>query len=165
MPKRSYPFGDATPLQLKKHVGQKELCQGVCGDKYKREVFERTKKLLFRGAQAFMGNAEHQSEPLEKVQEETCNVHDLLNGQTLIGQDGKLLRSSQTQKSLPVGVSKACSSCVRSVGDKEACSQCERYICTNCCKLCSCCNAVTCSLCTVVEAANVSVLVEGPSHW
>ncbi|MEE6493869.1 hypothetical protein FKM82_016958 [Ascaphus truei] len=98
MPKRSYPFGDATPLQLKKHVGQKELCQGVCGDKYKREVFERTKKLLFRGAQAFMGNAEHQSEPLEKVQEETCNVHDLLNGQTLIGQDGKLLRSSQTQK-------------------------------------------------------------------
>ncbi|KAM4690719.1 apoptosis regulatory protein Siva [Rhinophrynus dorsalis] len=147
MPKRSYPFEGVSPLQLKTHVGEKELCQGVCGDRYKREIFEKTKKLLFNGAKTVMGNLEHQS---EKGQEEDNTAHELLTGQTTIGQDGKLQRKTQALKKLPTGVSKACSSCVRSVGDKEACSQCDRYTCKNCCKQCSCCSAITCSFCTVV---------------
>ncbi|KAM4664427.1 apoptosis regulatory protein Siva [Discoglossus pictus] len=146
MPKRSYPFGDVTPLQLKVHVGVKQLSQGVLGEQYKREIFEKTKKLLFNGVKAFMGNAEHQS---EKMQEGDLNPRELLIGQTLIGHDGKLLKSAQGQKPLPEGVTKACSTCVRSVGEKECCTQCERYVCRNCCKLCSCCDAIACSFCAV----------------
>lgn len=39
MPKRSCPFADAAPLQLKVHVGPKELSQGVFAERYSREVF------------------------------------------------------------------------------------------------------------------------------
>ncbi|KAG8561264.1 hypothetical protein GDO81_015311, partial [Engystomops pustulosus] len=104
---------------------------------------ERTKKLLFSGAKAIMGNQNKNTNPEENP------VHELLMGQTTIGQDGKLHRSSRTSAQ-PVEGSIACSSCVRSVGEKEACKQCERYICRNCSKSCGCCSAITCSNCTVL---------------
>ncbi|XP_009465490.1 PREDICTED: apoptosis regulatory protein Siva [Nipponia nippon] len=65
----------------------------------------------------------------------------------------------------PVGVSKACSSCVRTADVKEACTQCDQFICQNCIRLCSCCNAVTCSLCSTIDYADVGeqVLCNGCS--
>ncbi|XP_068110335.1 apoptosis regulatory protein Siva [Hyperolius riggenbachi] len=142
MPKRSYPFDTFAPPQMKTHIGQKELSAGVCGESLKREIFERTKKLLFNGAKAILGNQSNQNKDTDME----SPVPELLNGQTTIGQDGKLLKASQT--STPAGGVKACSSCVRSVGDKEACEQCERYICSSCSNTCSCCSAITCSFCT-----------------
>ncbi|XP_040268714.1 apoptosis regulatory protein Siva isoform X2 [Bufo bufo] len=146
MPKRSYPFDSLAAPQLKTHVGQKELIQGVCGESLKREIFERTKKLLFSGAKAIMGHQGNQNK--NGNPEEEPPVHELLTGQTTIGQDGKLHRSSRTSQ--PVEGSRACSSCVRSVGETEACKQCERYICRGCSKPCSCCSTVTCSSCSVL---------------
>ncbi|XP_075699947.1 apoptosis regulatory protein Siva isoform X3 [Rhinoderma darwinii] len=99
MPKRSYPFDSLAPPQLKTHVGQKELIQGVCGESLKREIFERTKKLLFSGAKAVMGSQSKNRNP-----EGESPVHDLLTGQTTIGQDGKLHRSSRTYPSFIFGV-------------------------------------------------------------
>ncbi|KAM5129225.1 apoptosis regulatory protein Siva [Mantella aurantiaca] len=145
MPKRSYPFDSLAPPQLKTRVGQKELSQGVCGDSIKREIFEKTKKLLFSGAKAIMGGQSHQNKNNTDMENP---LPELPTGQTTIGQDGKLQRVSQT--SLPTGASKACSSCVRSVEDKEVCNQCDRYICRNCCKSCTCCSVEICPLCTVV---------------
>ncbi|XP_066464247.1 apoptosis regulatory protein Siva isoform X2 [Eleutherodactylus coqui] len=146
MPKRSYPFDSLAAPQLKTRVSQKELAQGVCGDSLKREIFERTKKLLFSGAKAIMGNQGVQNK--NGHPEGETPVHELLMGQTTIGQDGKLHRSSRT--SPPVEASRACSSCVRSVGEKEACRQCERYICRGCSRSCDCCSATTCPDCTVL---------------
>ncbi|XP_069494249.1 apoptosis regulatory protein Siva [Ambystoma mexicanum] len=165
MPKRSYPFGDCSPLQLKTHVGTKQLCGGVAGEQYKRDVFEKTKKLLFSGAQAFMGSMWSGSKAVigaiphspdhgaENEAAPPAGVNGLIHGQTLISLDGKLLKSSSAREkpSLPMSVSKACSSCVKSVGAKEACAQCDRYICQNCSVRCCCCNAVTCSMCSVFE--------------
>lgn len=39
MPKRSCPFGEAAPLQLKTRVGLRELSRGVRGEEYHREIF------------------------------------------------------------------------------------------------------------------------------
>lgn len=39
MPKRSCPFADASPLQLKVHVGPRELSRGVFAERCSREVF------------------------------------------------------------------------------------------------------------------------------
>lgn len=39
MPKRGCPFGDASPLQLKVHVGPRELSRGVFAERCSREVF------------------------------------------------------------------------------------------------------------------------------
>ncbi|XP_052106036.1 uncharacterized protein LOC127738736 [Mytilus californianus] len=52
MPKRPNPFGDASPLQMKTHVGTKEInFLGMDGDKNMKTVYEKTKQLLFTGAQ------------------------------------------------------------------------------------------------------------------
>ncbi|OCT64921.1 hypothetical protein XELAEV_18041159mg [Xenopus laevis] len=149
MPKRSYPFDGVSPLQLKTHVGDKELCQGVAGDTLMRDIFEKTKMLLFKGAKAVLGNKEHQSENGQEI-----SLPELPSGQTVIGQDGKLCRNTQSHTSTPTGVSKACSSCVRSVADQETCSQCERYVCNECCKECGCCSAIICSFCIEVDHDN-----------
>ncbi|XP_077320630.1 apoptosis regulatory protein Siva [Lithobates pipiens] len=145
MPKRSYPFDSLAPPQVKTRIGQKELSQGVCGEIMKREIFEKTKKLLFSGAKAILGNQSNQN---KNNVEMAIPAPELLTGQTTIGQDGKLHRASHT--SVPTEASKACSSCVRSVWDKETCRLCERYSCKHCSKSCCCCSAVVCAFCTII---------------
>ncbi|XP_078006510.1 apoptosis regulatory protein Siva isoform X2 [Phascolarctos cinereus] len=137
---------------------------------------EKTKRLLFRGAQAYMdhmwdescatgrlpGSAKHGQESPRAV----C----ALSGQMLIGQDGKLLRrcaqaTNDTDSS--EGMSKACSSCVRTVRGKEACSQCDRFLCQSCIKICYGCNTMLCSLCAVVNYSDIgeSALCRGCSMF
>ncbi|KAM6274630.1 apoptosis regulatory protein Siva [Porphyrio hochstetteri] len=175
MPKRSCPFGDGAPLQLKTRVGLRELSRGVQGEEYCREVFERTRRLLFRGAQAYMEGAWPASPAATcaatRSPEPDGGTRDGSGGrrwteQLFIGHDGKLLRRpAATEKAPPVGVSKACSSCVRTADVKEACTQCDRFVCQNCSRLCSCCNTVTCSLCSTVDYGDVGeqVLCNGCS--
>ncbi|XP_049684441.1 apoptosis regulatory protein Siva isoform X2 [Accipiter gentilis] len=170
MPKRSCPFGEAAPLQLKTRVGLRELSRGVRGEEYRREVFERTRRLLFRGAQAYMEGAwpaspaaaravSRSAEPGGEAQDGRAGRR--WSGQLLIGHDGRLLRGpAATEKVPPVGVSKACSSCVRTADVKEACTQCDRFVCQNCSRLCSCCNTVTCSLCSTIETHFCGIRIE-----
>ncbi|GFO34693.1 Apoptosis regulatory protein siva [Plakobranchus ocellatus] len=49
MPKRNNPFGDHSSLQLKMHVGEKEVDKGVCQQTRMQTVYERTRALLFNG--------------------------------------------------------------------------------------------------------------------
>ncbi|XP_058018838.1 apoptosis regulatory protein Siva [Ahaetulla prasina] len=164
MPKRSYPFADSSPVQLKTRVRLKELSQGVLGERYRREIFEKTKQLLFKGAQTYMNNAcsssamgtyliaQYPESCIDKS--EMCSWHSC-NGQMLIGQDGKLRQPCASEMVVPVGVSKACSSCIRTVDIKDVCTQCDQYICQNCSKLCSCCSTIVCSLCSIIESEDV----------
>ncbi|XP_061854640.1 apoptosis regulatory protein Siva isoform X2 [Colius striatus] len=166
MPKRSWPFAEAAPRQLKTRVGLRELSRGVRGEEYRREVFERTRRLLFRGAQAYMEGAcpagpaascaaARSPEPGGEAQGGSTGRR--WSGQLLIGHDGKLRRRpAATEKVPPVGVSKACSSCVRTADVKEACTQCDQFVCQNCSRLCSSCSTVTCSLCSTVEQVRFS---------
>ncbi|XP_064316963.1 apoptosis regulatory protein Siva isoform X1 [Phalacrocorax carbo] len=158
MPKRSCPFGEAAPLQLKTRVGLRELSRGVRGEEYRREVFERTRRLLFRGAQACMegaGLAASRS-PEAGGEAPEGSAGRRWSGQLLIGHDGRLRRRPDaTEKVPPMGVSKACSSCIRTADVKEVCTQCDKFVCQNCSRLCSCCNAVTCSLCSTVDCGDV----------
>ncbi|ETE71883.1 Adenylosuccinate synthetase isozyme 1, partial [Ophiophagus hannah] len=127
-------------------------------------VSEKTKQLLFKGAQTYMNNACNASAvgtyliaqyPESCIdRSEICSWHRC-NGQMLIGQDGKLRQPCASEIVLPVGVSKACSSCIRTVDIKDVCTQCDQYICQNCSKLCSCCSTVVCSLCSVIESEDV----------
>ncbi|XP_029808336.1 apoptosis regulatory protein Siva [Suricata suricatta] len=159
MPKRGCTFADAAPLQLKVRVGQRELSRGVCAERYSREIFEKTKQLLFRGAQACM----------DPVWEEGCAIVDLPEspkpgpvlraprGQMLIGPDGRLTRSrAQASEADPPGAAtRACCSCVRAVDGKAACGQCERALCARCVRVCGSCGAVACALCALVDCGDV----------
>ncbi|NXU01383.1 SIVA protein, partial [Buphagus erythrorhynchus] len=166
MPKRSCPFGDAAPLQLKTRVGLRELSRGVRGEEYRREVFERTRRLLFRGAQAYMEGAAAAARPAEPGPAgEAQGEGPRWSGQLLIGHDGKLRRRPADRAVPPVGASRACSSCVRTADVKDVCAQCDRLVCQSCSRLCSCCSTVTCSLCSTVDYGDVGeqVLCNGCS--
>ncbi|TTC14925.1 Apoptosis regulatory protein Siva [Bagarius yarrelli] len=99
MPKRSCPFAESFSTQYKIHVGQKELnLHGVFGNKYRQEVYEKTKNLLFNGTRAVMGRLWKADS--EGKCSDVCNRGEaspanqmLLRGQTLIGPDGKLKKA------------------------------------------------------------------------
>ncbi|XP_021034778.1 apoptosis regulatory protein Siva [Mus caroli] len=160
MPKRSCPFADAAPLQLKVHVGLKELSHGVFAERYSREVFERTKQLLFQGAWAYR----------DHISSEDCSVNHLREslksgvvgapqperGQMLIGPDGRLTRyqAQASEGGLPRTAPIACSSCMRSVDGKAVCSQYEQALCGQCVYTCWGCGALACVLCGLADYAD-----------
>ncbi|XP_005068364.2 apoptosis regulatory protein Siva isoform X1 [Mesocricetus auratus] len=167
MPKRGCPFGDASPLQLKVHVGPRELSRGVFAERCSREVFgrissspERTRQLLFQGAQACR----------DHIWGESCSVIHLpespkpglvrapqaARGQMLIGPDGRLMRcqAQASEAGLPRTAAIACSSCVRSADGKAVCSQCDRALCGQCVYTCWGCGALACVLCGLADYAD-----------
>ncbi|KAK0678972.1 SIVA protein, partial [Pygoscelis papua] len=150
MPKRSGPFGVGAPLQLKTRVGLRELSRGVRGEEYRREVFERTNKAVSGGPCAGARKC-----VLQSAATCSCNAEWRQHA----------LHSPELPAVPPVGVSKACSSCVRTADVKEACTQCDQFVCQNCSRLCSCCNTVTCSLCSTIDYGDVGeqVLCNGCS--
>ncbi|XP_041703510.1 apoptosis regulatory protein Siva isoform X2 [Coregonus clupeaformis] len=105
MTKRVYPFAESFSSQYKIHVGQKELnYHGVFGNKYRQEIYEKTRNLLFNGTKAVMGK-------IWNIDTEKCSAtqpsgpgmtsdvsQTLLRGQTLIGQDGRLQRTTPVQE-------------------------------------------------------------------
>ncbi|KAG7466354.1 hypothetical protein MATL_G00163750 [Megalops atlanticus] len=154
MPKRSYPFGETFSSQYKIHIGQKELSNhGVFGNKYRQEIYEKTKNLLFNGAKAVIGkiwklDGEDDHSDIETTCHTTVN-RTLLRGQTLIGSDGKLRKTSPV-KDAP-GAPVVCCVCLKAMGVKKPCSQCERSACSSCTRQCNSCSGLCCSVCTIVD--------------
>uniref|UniRef100_A0A8C8ZC28 Apoptosis regulatory protein Siva n=1 Tax=Prolemur simus TaxID=1328070 RepID=A0A8C8ZC28_PROSS len=161
MPKRGCPFAAAAPLQLKVRVGQKELSRGVCGERYSREIFEKTKQLLFLGAQACRDHAWDEGCAVVHLPESPkpgpVEAPRAARGQMLIGPDGRLTRSlAQASEADPSGAaSVACCSCVRAVDGKAVCGQCERALCRRCVRACWGCGAVACALCGLVDCSDI----------
>ncbi|XP_021057855.1 apoptosis regulatory protein Siva isoform X1 [Mus pahari] len=153
MPKRSCPFADGAPLQLKVHVGLKELSHGVFAERYSREVFERTKQLLFQGAQAYRDHIWSEGCSLKSG---VVGAPQAARGQMLIGPDGRLTRcqAQGSEAGLPRTAPIACSSCVRSVDGKAVCSQCRRALCGQCVYTCWGCGALACVLCGLADYAD-----------
>ncbi|XP_034531361.1 apoptosis regulatory protein Siva [Notolabrus celidotus] len=155
MPKRACPFQQTFSSQYKIHIGQHELNNyGVFGDKYRREIHEKTKNLLFNGAKAVMGKIctgeERCIDPQPTGQiERPGHSQTLLRGQTLIGHDGRLSRSNVVQGAEVA--SAGCCVCQKSQGTRAACSQCERPTCSSCTRQCSGCSSLCCSVCTVID--------------
>ncbi|XP_033844142.2 apoptosis regulatory protein Siva [Periophthalmus magnuspinnatus] len=153
MPKRAYPFTESFSSQYKIHVGQNELCQnGVFGNKYRQEIYEKTKNLLFNGAKAVMGRIWTGEDKcsISVADENTASSQFLLKGQTLIGQDGKLTRGTRAKGPSSSGVTNCCV-CLKSQGTVTPCSQCDRAVCSSCTRQCSCCNGSCCSVCTTID--------------
>ena len=44
MSKRPNPFGDCSPLQLKQHVGTKDVDMGVARDQNMKEIYGKQRK-------------------------------------------------------------------------------------------------------------------------
>ncbi|XP_053191746.1 apoptosis regulatory protein Siva [Scomber japonicus] len=147
MPKRACPFAETFSSQYKVHVGQQELNHSsVFGHKYKQEIYEKTKNLLFNGAKAVVGTIWSGE---EKRVETPASSQTLLRGQTLIGHDGRLTKSTRAQgaPTAPTG----CCVCQKSLGSRTPCSQCDRLACSSCTQQCSSCSGLCCSVCTIID--------------
>ncbi|XP_055496609.1 apoptosis regulatory protein Siva [Leucoraja erinacea] len=170
MTKRANPFGDSAPLQWKIYVTQRELNEGVFGEKYKRKVYEKTKSLLFNGTQAYMGvmltgnmdenytmNSMQAEDNCRKAPDNLCNgveEHDLLCGQTFLGQNGQLLRGlSYLHKSSIKPAVTNCFICLKPSNFKGPCSRCNHLLCQDCTKVCDNCTQNFCSICSVADDA------------
>ncbi|XP_052009467.1 apoptosis regulatory protein Siva-like isoform X2 [Xyrauchen texanus] len=168
MPKRSYPFSETFSSQYKVHVGQKEMSNyGVFGLKYKQEIYEKTKNLLFNGTKTVMSRIWNVDgdEPVSgvKVSDHTTassvsGHQTLLKGQTLIGSDGRLKKRNAVSGSSAAPT--ACCVCQRVSGSRQPCSQCERHACTACTQQCNSCFNHCCSLCTVTELAAALMITQ-----
>ncbi|XP_059135633.1 apoptosis regulatory protein Siva isoform X2 [Peromyscus eremicus] len=148
MPKRNYPFADASPLQLKVHVGPRELSRGVFAERYSREVF---------GAQAYRDHIWGEGCSIihlpESLKPGLVGAPQAARGQMVIGPDGRLTRcqAQASEAGLPGTAPIACSSCVRSVDGKAVCSQCDRALCGQCIYTCWGCGALACMLCGLAD--------------
>ncbi|XP_042243745.1 apoptosis regulatory protein Siva [Thunnus albacares] len=155
MPKRACPFSETFSSQYKVHVGQQELNQySVFGNKYRQEIYEKTKSLLFNGAKAVVGTIwtgeEKCADPQPTRPAETpASGQSLLRGQTLIGYDGRLTKATRAPgaPTAPTG----CCVCQKSLGSRTPCSQCDRLACSSCTRQCSSCSSLCCSVCTTID--------------
>uniref|UniRef100_A0A3P8NIR1 Apoptosis regulatory protein Siva n=1 Tax=Astatotilapia calliptera TaxID=8154 RepID=A0A3P8NIR1_ASTCA len=146
MTKRACPFPETFSSQYKIHIGQQELNNyGVFGNKYRQEIYEKTKNLLFNGAKAVVGKIWTGEEKSVEHEPPACS-HTLLRGQTLIGHDGRLTKTSGA----PVPATRCCV-CQKSQGSRTRCSQCERQVCSSCSRQCSGCSSLCCSVCTIID--------------
>ncbi|XP_027843322.2 apoptosis regulatory protein Siva-like [Aphis gossypii] len=59
MNKRRYPYGVDMCPQLKIHIGEKQVANGVLGPSKMSEVYEKTKQMLFQRAGASFEVIEH----------------------------------------------------------------------------------------------------------
>nr|XP_057946391.1 apoptosis regulatory protein Siva-like [Doryrhamphus excisus]XP_057947502.1 apoptosis regulatory protein Siva [Doryrhamphus excisus] len=148
MPKRSYPFTETFSSQYKIHISQHELNNcSVFGNKYRKEIYEKTKTLLFNGAKAVVDKI-WTGEDKPTGQELTVkSSQTLLRGQTLIGTDGRLTKATKTQGPSSSG----CCVCQKSVSCQTSCAQCERRVCLSCSRQCSSCFSQCCSVCTIID--------------
>ncbi|XP_032402600.1 apoptosis regulatory protein Siva [Xiphophorus hellerii] len=153
MPKRTCPFPESFSSQYKIHIGQREInSYGVFGNKYRQEIYEKTKNLLFNGAKAVVGKiwtGEEKCPDSQFKEQHTACSQTLLRGQTLIGQDGKLTRTNAVQgvPAAPTG----CCVCHKNQGSRTLCSQCDRLACASCTRQCSSCCSLCCSVCTIID--------------
>ncbi|XP_028294146.1 apoptosis regulatory protein Siva [Gouania willdenowi] len=151
MPKRACPFPETFSSQYKIHVGPTELSKyGVFGNQYRQEIYDKTKNLLFVGAKAVTEKiwSGDDRQPTAHTDESLSN-HSLLRGQTQIGQNGRLMRTSSTQ-AVP-GASTGCCVCQKNHGSMTLCSQCDRRVCSSCTRQCSSCVNLCCSVCTIID--------------
>ncbi|KAM9842374.1 apoptosis regulatory protein Siva [Aulostomus maculatus] len=148
MTKRACPFKETFSSQYKIHVGQHELSHSsVFGNKYRKEIYEKTTNLLFNGAKAVVGKIwtgeERSSHP------EPASNQPLLKGQRLIGHDGRLTKATSAQG--PATALTGCCACQKNQGSRTSCSQCDRPVCTPCTRQCSSCSTLCCSICTIID--------------
>ncbi|KAE8289784.1 Apoptosis regulatory protein Siva CD27-binding protein [Larimichthys crocea] len=150
MTKRACPFPETFSSQYKIHIGQQELNNyGVFGNKYRQEIYEKTKNLLFTGAKAVMGTIwTGEERPTGQAETPACS-QALLRGQTLIGHDGRLTRATAAQGATVAQT--GCCVCQKSQGSRTPCSQCDRLACSSCTRQCSSCSNFCCSVCTIID--------------
>jgi hypothetical protein len=132
--KRKNPFSDEVPLQLKFHVGEKEMAD----DSGMEKVYAHTKALLFKGANPH-------------ISDKTLQTIVGMNDAPINGSHYHSMPSS-TRTTAPL-------SCLHCRGKDRIvnCIDCNQKICQNCLRPCFYCQNYYCHYCTILNYEDTQV--------
>ncbi|XP_033127814.1 apoptosis regulatory protein Siva-like [Anneissia japonica] len=148
------------PLQLKTHVGQKEVNMGVNKDKNMKAVYDHTLNLMLQGQKAYYTG-------LLASNGHSCaddgHPHDdagqqVMPGQLQLNMSGQLINNNNLgAQSLtcesPAQAEPTCRLCL--AGHKTTalttCPYCEQLMCQTCSRQCDYCIRVFCQFCSVLN--------------
>ncbi|KZC08732.1 PREDICTED: apoptosis regulatory protein Siva-like [Dufourea novaeangliae] len=155
MPKRLCPFEDDLPPQLKVHVGQKQVDNGICREERMKSVYGKTMELLKEGVKSLsrklnssmdMNSIDVYSPKVPspcKIKQERNSKQMVLNNKLeLLGVD-KAIKDIQPKYDL--------CGCTRVV-DKSMlskCSYCDQVLCNTCIFECISCSESFCQNCSL----------------
>ncbi|XP_024875985.1 apoptosis regulatory protein Siva-like [Temnothorax curvispinosus] len=153
MPKRACPFESDLLPQLKVHVGEKQMNNGVSSDQRMRDVYDRTLSLLKAGAKAlahkFNTSAQMDSTDLPSTQRPSpCKFRSTSNLKQMLLTDKLQLKTSDK---LVNDVQIDLCGCGRLIdrSTMSACYYCDQALCLTCQAVCAKCTELFCQNCSV----------------
>lgn len=152
MPKRAYPFkGDLLP-QMKVHVGEKQVNNGVSANQRMQHVYDRTLNLLRAGAKAFTHklntSAQMDFVDLASPQHSPSMLRSTSNlKQMLLTDKLQLKTSNKVVNDLRVDLC-GCSRLIDRT-TVSACYYCDQALCSSCQLICAKCSELFCQNCSV----------------
>ncbi|KYN07780.1 Apoptosis regulatory protein Siva [Cyphomyrmex costatus] len=151
MPKRTCPFeGDCHLLpQMKMHVGEKQVNNGVSSDQRMRDVYSRTLSLLKAGAKVLSHklNTSGQMDSVDLPQRPSpCKFRSTSNMKQMLLTDKLQLKTSDRV----VNVVDLCE-CYQLIDRStvSACYYCDQALCSSCQSVCANCSELFCQNCSV----------------
>jgi len=150
MPKRACPFeGDLLP-QLKVHVEEKHVNNGVSSDQRMRNVYDRTLSLLKEGAKALVHklNTSAQMDLPSPQRLSPCKFRSTSNlKQMLLTDKLQLKTSNKIVNNVPIDLCGCGQLIDRSTG--SACYYCDQGLCASCQAVCANCTELFCQNCSL----------------
>ncbi|XP_017798412.1 PREDICTED: apoptosis regulatory protein Siva-like [Habropoda laboriosa] len=157
MPKRPCPFEDDLPPQLKVHVGQKQVDNGVCREERMKIVYGKTMDLLKEGVKTLSRqlNTSMELNPIDAIPsskvpspckfktERNLKTQMVLNSKLeLLGAD-KAIKDVQPRYDL--------CECNRIIDQSmfSKCSYCDQVLCSSCLFECTSCSELFCQNCSL----------------
>ncbi|XP_022105298.1 apoptosis regulatory protein Siva-like isoform X2 [Acanthaster planci] len=169
MLKRTCPFGESFPNQMKIHVGLKEVAEGVDKEKHMKEVYEKTLAMMFAAqrqanelnkAQAADGhhldNGSMDSKEADGCHDNGCNTPhmDLLPGQCFLDEHGQIvIGKTVATKSKEDAAPSRCCACHKPTAPVAVarCYACQDPMCPACLRRCLQCENGFCNMCSLIN--------------
>ncbi|XP_011701417.1 PREDICTED: apoptosis regulatory protein Siva-like [Wasmannia auropunctata] len=149
MPKRACPFeGDLLP-QMKVHVGEKQINNGVSSDQRMRDVYNRTLSLLKAGAKALTTHKLNTSGQMDSVDlSSPCKFKSTSNLKQMMLTDKLQLKTSdKVVNDIRIDLC----GCGRLIDRStvSACYYCDQALCSSCQAVCANCTELFCQNCSL----------------
>ena len=155
MPKRSCPFEDNLLPQLKIHVGQKQIDNGVCQEERMKNVYDKTMDLLKEGVKVLSRRLSTSIElnsidvPSSKTPSSCKSKNERISKQMVLNSKLELLGADKAIKD--VGPKYDLCECSRVVDQSlfSKCSYCDQILCNSCLFECISCSELFCQNCSL----------------
>ncbi|XP_076164026.1 apoptosis regulatory protein Siva [Ptiloglossa arizonensis] len=155
MPKRPCPFEDDLPLQLKTHVGEKQVDNGVCREERMKIVYGRTMDLLNEGVKSLSRKLNESMDMnlvdiLSPKASSSCKIKQERNSkQMVLNSKLELLRTDKAVKGVRPKYDLCECSRVIDQNMFNNCSFCDQLLCNSCLFKCVSCSQLFCQNCSL----------------